>query len=325
LIEVEHVSKVYPGAVAVDDISFQVSDREIVGFLGPNGAGKTTTLRILSSFIPPTSGRASVAGFDVFKDSLSVRKLIGYLPENVPLYPEMRAREYLTFRARLKSVARRDVCKRVDYAMERCGVTDVSRRIVGQLSKGYRQRVGLADCLLSNPKVLLLDEPTIGLDPTQIRQVRDLIHELGRDHTVVLSTHILPEVEMVCNRVIIINNGRIVASDTMENLKVGFKKGRAIVVEVKAKPGEVEKALTGLKSVRAVKLLGANGSCQFRVVPEAHVDPREDVFRCLAGSGWAVTEMRSESLTLEDVFVRVTASEVRSSGGEELAQESQNA
>jgi len=311
LIEVEHVSKVYPGTVAVDDISFQVSDREIVGFLGPNGAGKTTTLRILSSFMPPTSGRASVAGFDVFRDSLSVRKAIGYLPENVPVYPEMRAREYLTFRARLKGVPRRDIRTRVDYAMERCGVTDVGRRITGQLSKGYRQRLGLADCLLNNPRVLLLDEPTIGLDPAQIRQVRELIHELGQEHTVVLSTHILPEVEMICGRVIIINNGRIVASDTMENLKAGFKRGRAIIVEMNAKPAEAEKALAATKGVRAVKLLSSNGTCRFRVVPEAHVDPRADVFRCLAASGWTVTEISSESLTLEDVFVRVTTSEVQ--------------
>jgi len=309
VIEAEHLTKVYPGTVAVDDISFQVSDREIVGFLGPNGAGKTTTLRILSCFMPPTSGRASVAGFDVFKDSLSVRKVIGYLPENVPLYPEMRAQEYLTFRARLKGVPRRDVRERVGYAMERCGVENVQRRIIGQLSKGYRQRVGFADCLLNNPRILLLDEPTIGLDPGQIRQVRELIRELGEDHTVLLCTHILPEVEMICNRVIIINKGKIVASDTMESLRDGFKKGRAIIVEVKADPKEAEKVLTGIKSVRAVRLLGKNGTSQFRIVPEAHLDPREDVFRCLAASGWGVTEMRSEVLTLEDIFVRVTASE----------------
>lgn len=309
MIDVEHVTKVYPGTVAVDDISFQISEREVVGFLGPNGAGKTTTLRILSCFIPPTSGKITVAGFDVFKDSLEVKKRIGYLPENVALYPEMRVKEYLAFRARLKGVPRREVRKRMEYAMERCGVTEVRRRIIGQLSKGYRQRVGLADCLLSNPEILLLDEPTLGLDPNQIRQVRGLIAELGRDHTVLLSTHILPEVEMICNRVIIISDGRIVASDTMDNLKAGFRKGAAVIVEVKGEAPKIHNALNEVRGVRSVRLLEKNGCCRFKVVADPETDPREGIFRCLAAGGWPVLEISSEATTLEDVFLRVTTSD----------------
>jgi len=309
LIEVEHVTKAYPGTVAVDDISFQVAEREVVGFLGPNGAGKTTTLRILSCFIPPTSGSARVAGFDVFRNSLEVRKRIGYLPENVPLYPEMRVNEYLAFRARIKGVPRRSVRTRMEYVIDRCGVTEVRRRIIDQLSKGYRQRVGLADCLLSNPQILLLDEPTIGLDPNQIRQVRRLIAELGRDHTVLLSTHILPEVEMICNRVIIINEGRIVASDTMDNLKAGFRKGAAVIVEVKGEAPKIHNALNTVRGVRSVSLLEKNGSCRFRLVADPQIDPREGIFRCLAAGGWPVLEISSEATTLEDVFLRVTTSD----------------
>ncbi len=218
MIKVESLTKRYGGFTAIDNISFEVGKGEIVGFLGPNGAGKSTTMRILSSFMPATSGRASIAGFDVFEKSLEARAHLGYLPENVPLYTDMRVTEYLNYRAALKGVRGRRLKERVGDVMELCSLTDVQNKIIGTLSKGYRQRVGLADALVHDPDLLILDEPTIGLDPNQIRQVRELIRNLGKHHTILISTHILPEVEMTCSRVIIINKGRIEASDTPKNL-----------------------------------------------------------------------------------------------------------
>jgi len=219
MIDVQHLTKAYGDFVAVDDISFHVGEGEIVGLLGPNGAGKTTTMRILTCFVPATSGRATVAGYDIFRQSLEVRRVIGYLPENNPLYPEMRVTEYLKFRARLKDVPRKVRKARIDEVLERCGATDFARQVIGTLSKGQRQRVGLADCLLHNPKILILDEPTVGLDPNQIRHVRHLIRELGSAHTVLISTHILPEVESVCERFIIIHEGKIARQMTMDELR----------------------------------------------------------------------------------------------------------
>src|SRR5271156_5926913 len=218
MIEVSNLTKRYAGRTAVSDISFSVARGEIVGLLGPNGAGKSTTMRILSCFMPATSGAARVAGFDVFHQSDEVRRRIGFMPENNPLYPEMRVREYLKFRARLKGLGWRRSRERVDTVMEQCGLTDVQKRIIGQLSKGYRQRVGLADALVHEPELIILDEPTIGLDPNQIRSVRQLIKQLGRHHTVLISTHILPEVEMTCGRVLILHEGRILAADKLETL-----------------------------------------------------------------------------------------------------------
>src|SRR5271170_161113 len=219
MIEVTNLTKRYAGHTAVNDISFHVARGEIVGLLGPNGAGKSTTMRILSCFLPATSGTVRVGGLDVFSDSEEVRRRIGYMPENNPLHFEMRVREYLKFRARLKGLGWRRSRERVDTVMEQCGLTDVQKRIIGQLSKGYRQRVGLADALVHEPELIILDEPTIGLDPNQIRSVRQLIKDLGRRHTVLLSSHILPEVEMTCNRVLIMRAGRILAADTPENLQ----------------------------------------------------------------------------------------------------------
>ena len=208
MIKVENLTKRYAGQTAIQDLNFEVSRGEIMGFLGPNGAGKTTTMRILAGFMPPTSGRASIAGFDVFEKSLQARAHLGYMPENVPLYSDMRVTEYLNYRAALKGVPHRRIAERVGDVKELCGVKDVERKLIGTLSKGYRQRVGLADALLAEPDLLILDEPTIGLDPNQIRQVRELIKNLGRQHTILLSTHILPEVEMTCSRVIIIHKGQ---------------------------------------------------------------------------------------------------------------------
>src|SRR3984893_14956929 len=218
MIKVENLTKRYAGQTAIQDLNFEVSRGEIMGFLGPNGAGKTTTMRILAGFMPPTSGRASIAGFDVFGKSLQARAHLGYMPENVPLYSDMRVTEYLNYRAALKGVPHRRIAERVGDVKELCGVKDVERKLIGTLSKGYRQRVGLADALLAEPDLLILDEPTIGLDPNQIRQVRELIKNLGKHHTILLSTHILPEVEMTCSRVIIIQKGRIEACDTPANL-----------------------------------------------------------------------------------------------------------
>ncbi len=219
MIKVENLTKRYAGQPAIRDLNFEVSQGEIMGFLGPNGAGKTTTMRILAGFMPPTSGRASVAGFDVFKQSLQARAHLGYMPENVPLYSDMRVTEYLNYRAALKGVQHRRVAERVGDVKELCGLKEVENKLIGTLSKGYRQRVGLADALVAEPDLLILDEPTIGLDPNQIRQVRELIKNLGRDHTILLSTHILPEVEMTCSRVIIIHKGRIEACDTPDNCR----------------------------------------------------------------------------------------------------------
>ena len=219
MISVTGLTKVYGNTLAVDHISFEVPKGQIVGFLGPNGAGKSTTLRMLTCYLPPTEGTATVNGFDIFRNSVNVRESLGYLPENVPLYTEMRVEEYLDFRGRLRKMPRADRMKRIEYVLERCWLTNVRRRVIGHLSKGYRQRVGLADSLLHNPPVLILDEPTVGLDPTQIRETRKLVKDLGGDHTVMLSTHILPEVEAVCDRAIVIAGGRIVAQGSPDELR----------------------------------------------------------------------------------------------------------
>src|ERR1041385_2669058 len=233
MIRVENLTKRYAGQTAIQDLNFEVSQGEIMGFLGPNGAGKTTTMRILAGFMPPTSGRASIAGFDVFEQSLQARAHLGYMPENVPLYGDMRVTEYLNYRAALKGVQHRRVAERVGDVKELCGLKEVEQKLIGVLSKGYRQRVGLADALLAEPDLLILDEPTIGLDPNQIRQVRELIKSLGKQHTILLSTHILPEVEMTCSRVIIVHRGKVVASDTPQNLTKTLKSGGATIIEVK--------------------------------------------------------------------------------------------
>src|ERR1700759_3056374 len=233
MIKVENLTKRYAGHTAINNISFEVEKGEIVGFLGPNGAGKTTTMRILSSFMPATSGRASIAGFDVFSQSLQARSHLGYMPENVPLYNDMRVTEYLNYRAALKDVPHRRIAERVGDVKELCGLKEVENKVIGTLSKGYRQRVGLADALVHEPDLLILDEPTSGLDPNQIRQARDLIKNLGKQHTILLSTHILPEVEMTCSRVIIINRGRIEACDTPENLLGRIRTAGGVFVEAK--------------------------------------------------------------------------------------------
>ncbi len=309
MIEVKNLIKKYHDKAAVNDISFEVKKGEILGFLGPNGAGKTTTLRMLTCFVPPTSGTAKVAEYDIFTQSLEVRKRIGYLPENLPLYPEMRVAEYLSYRARLKKVPSKDIKKRVQEAMERCWITDHQRRIVGQLSKGYRQRVGLADVLVHNPPILFLDEPTVGLDPNQIRETRKLIRELGKEHTIVLSTHILPEVEMICDRVVIISHGKLIASDTPEALRKRLQGGMSVQMEVRGPKEEVLSEFVKFPGVVKVDHWEKDGVVSLTLTTENNRDIREDLFIAVSRKGWVLRELKLEGASLEEIFVQITTQE----------------
>jgi len=289
MIKVENLTKRFAGQTAIQNLNFEVGKGEIMGFLGPNGAGKSTTMRILSSFIPPTSGRASIAGFDIFDQSLQARAHLGYMPENVPLYNDMRVNEYLDYRAALKGVPYRRMAERVGDVIELCGLKEVEKKVIGALSKGYRQRVGLADALVHEPDLLILDEPTSGLDPNQIRQVRDLIKNLGRQHTILLSTHILPEVEMTCSRVL----GQIrTASGVVLEAKIGSDDGR-----------EQLSKIPGVRDVSA----SAEGDWKiFSLRVESGADVREEVFRMARDRQWTVRELSQRKATLEDVFVEIT-------------------
>ena len=310
MIHAKDLVKTFGETVAVDHASFHVAEGQIVGFLGPNGAGKTTTLRILTCFMPATSGSATVAGFDVHNDPLAVRKIIGYMPESVPLYGEMRVREYLRYRARLKGVSpSREVKRRVDAVMEKCWLMDVRRRLCGQLSKGYRQRVGLADALVHDPKVLVLDEPTVGLDPNQIRETRRLIKELAQKHTVMLSTHILPEVEMICDHVVIINKGKIAATGTPAELKARLASAGDIVLEADGPADRVEQAVSAIPGVVSVRRRVEEGRSVFHVETRNNADVRAEISRRLAEKGWPVLELHRSAATLEDVFVSLTLRE----------------
>ncbi|MEY2511137.1 MAG: gliding motility-associated transport system ATP-binding protein [Verrucomicrobiota bacterium] len=306
MIKVENLTKRYAGQTAIQDLNFEVGKGEIMGFLGPNGAGKSTTMRILSSFMPPTSGRASIAGFDIFEQSLQARAHLGYMPENVPLYNDMRVTEYLDYRAALKGVPHRRVAERVGDVKELCGLKEVEKKIIGNLSKGYRQRVGLADALVHEPDLLILDEPTSGLDPNQIRQVRDLIKNLGKQHTILLSTHILPEVEMTCSRVIIINRGRIEACDTPENLLGRIRTAGGVFVEAKVGNDDGAEELRKIAGVRDVTA-SIDGDWQvFALRVEANTDVREEVYRLASARRWTLRELSQRKATLEDVFVEIT-------------------
>jgi len=310
MIKVENLTKRFAGVVALNGVSFEVNRGEIVGFLGPNGAGKSTAMRILTGFIPATAGQVTVAGCDVFEESLEVRRHIGYMPENNPLYVDMRVGEYLKFRAKLKGVARSDRREHVQEVMEKTGVADVQKRVIGQLSKGYRQRVGLADALLHEPDLLILDEPTLGLDPVQIRQVRELIKELGKQHTILISTHILPEVEMTCNRVIIIHHGKILASDTPENLRKTLRSGGVVNVEMRAPVAEAQSVLPSLPSVASVTVTAGDGGVVHAAVePKGDADPREEIYLAAVRNGWTLRELTRSRTTLEDIFVQVTREE----------------
>ena len=306
MIEIRDLTKYYGRVEALRDVSFSVARGEVVGFLGPNAAGKTTTLRILTGYLPATSGRATVAGYDVFNDSLEVRKRIGYLPETVPLYPEMTVRSYLGFCARLRGVSRSDRDARVADAVEKGRLGEVRDTIIGRLSKGFRQRVGIAQALVHDPEVLILDEPTIGLDPRQIIETRQLIKSLGRDHTIILSTHILPEASMTCSRVVIINRGRIVAEDSAEGLAARLRSSTRLLVRVLRPGGDAAAVLAGLAGVTGVR---REDESTFLVESRLDADVREAVARLAVDTNWGLVELRPVELSLEDVFLHVTMEE----------------
>ncbi len=313
MIEVQNLTKQYGPVTAIRDVSFSVAPGEIVGFLGPNGAGKSTTMRILACFLPATGGSARVAGFDVFSESMEVRRRIGYLPENVPLYTDMRVAPYLDFVAELKGVPRGARRGRVADVMDRCLIADVQNRLIRNLSKGYRQRVGLAQALVGDPHVLILDEPTIGLDPAQIAEVRSLIKALAGDHTVILSTHILPEVSMVCGAVVIINRGAIVAQGPIDRLVEQFFPSARVEVELVAPRGAVRDAVRAIPGVLTVEEAGAgtDGAGRFVVESARGRDVRGELFQLAAQQWWGLLELKQVGMTLEEVFMRIVAGEER--------------
>jgi ABC-2 type transport system ATP-binding protein len=315
MIKVEGLSKRYARNLAVDNISFEVEKGEIVGFLGPNGAGKTTTMRILTCFLPPTSGKASVAGFDTLEQPMEVKKRIGYLPETPPVYPEMEVQEYLTFVGKLKGLPSSGLAKRVDEVMGRCAVGDVRARLIGKLSKGYRQRVGLAQAIIHNPEVLILDEPTSGLDPKQIIETRELISSLAGDHTIILSTHILSEIEHSCSKVIIISRGKVMATDTVSNLTNRLRGSEAVNVEVisSVPASEIRQLFEQLPGISRVMLKNTQDSVHtFEVESMQGKNVRGDIARVVVQSGWTLNELRPLGFSLEDIFLQLTASEKKS-------------
>lgn len=307
MIEVEHLTKRYGRRVAAEDVTFTVGRGEIVGLLGPNGAGKTTIMRILACFMAATSGCARVAGFDVFRESDEVRRRIGYMPENNPLYREMRVREYLKFRARLKGLSVRESRASVDEVTERCGLTEVRWQVIGSLSKGYRQRVGVADALVQQPQLIILDEPTIGLDPHQIRAVRQLILELGRDHTILLSSHILPEVEMTCQRVLILHHGRVLAADSTQNLRRRLSGSGQVVAEIEAPLDELRACWEQTEEIEHHDVSFADGGYyRCALTARAGADLRPLVFEIVRARGWRLRELTASRHSLEDIFVHFT-------------------
>jgi gliding motility-associated transport system ATP-binding protein len=344
LIEVDGLTKSYGPRPAIQNISFHAAAGEILGFLGPNGAGKSTTMRILAGCLAPTGGTARIAGYDIFEESLEARRSLGYLPEQVPLYPEMRVEEYLTFAASLRMSNPQALSKRLGEVVARCGLTEVRRTLIGSLSRGYRQRVGLAQAMLPNPPVLILDEPTVGLDPRQIIEVRELIRELSGDHTVLLSTHILPEVSMLCSRVVIIDHGRIVAEDTPDNLTRPVRGGERLILDIEGPPDTVAQCLRALPGVAALEAVGHGAESVFRSAASTKADlpltpsnthyeirnttavaryilqtssgdeafargVRRAIAGALVAGGFGLLELRAERLTLEDIFVRLVTTE----------------
>ena len=323
MIEVQDLTRRYGDFTAVEDVSFSVGSGEILGMLGPNGAGKTTTIRMITGFLPPTAGRVTVAGIDLGQKPVEARRQLGYLPETVALYPEMRVREYLDYRARLEGLSGRAARPAIDRAVERCLLGEVRDQIIGTLSKGYRQRVGLATAILHDPAVLILDEPTVGLDPKQIIAIRDLIRELGLERTLLLSTHILPEVELLCQRVLIIDRGRIIAQGTPETLREQWLGRTAVTVTLKqAAPDAAERlrALDGVAAVAPASAAGAgvaaagDGVARFSLECAEGRDPREAIFRLAVERGWVLLELAQTKASLEDIFVRLTTHEDEDEG-----------
>ena len=314
MIEVKNLTKNYGSFVALKGISFHIEKGEVIGFLGPNGAGKTTTMRILTCFMPPTSGRAIVAGYDVFSDSLAVRRRVGYLPENVPLYHEMTTHGYLKYVAKIKGTPQKELTNRIDYVMNACGLLDRQHQIIGQLSKGYRQRVGLAQSLIHNPDVIILDEPTSGLDPRQVIEIRELVKELGKDRTIILSTHILAEVSLTCERVIIINEGEIAGDILLSNggvssierasgTQVSLNNSNTLDLEIHGNPQEIESALAEIPGVDVIDIRDSI----YRISYPLDVDLRSNISSTIITRGWKLLEMRSIEMTIEEVFLRLTS------------------
>lgn len=306
MIKVENLTKRYSGFTAIKDLSFEVKQGEVVGFLGPNGAGKSTTMRILTGYMPASSGSVSIAGFDIFAQSVEARRHIGYLPESTPLYQDMRVSEYLRYRAALKGVRGGEIRDRVGDVLEMCNLQEKERAIIGTLSKGQKQRVGLADALVHDPDLLILDEPTIGLDPNQIRQVRELIKNLAHRRTVLISTHILPEVEIMCSRVIVIHKGRIRASDTAENLLRSHRSAGVVRVELNQPSAGVHELLGGLPGVKDVTEQPTNNGVSFLLRTDAEANPSEQILRLATEKKWSLSELSRRKPTLEDVFVDLT-------------------
>jgi ABC-2 type transport system ATP-binding protein len=321
MINVKELTKRYARTTAVDHISFEVAKGQIVGFLGPNGAGKTTTMRILTCFMPPSSGTATVAGFDVLEQPMEVKKRIGYLPETPPLYPEMETAEYLKFVGQLKGLSGAELQKRIDYVCERCAIADVRNKLLGKLSKGYRQRVGLAQAIIHNPDVLILDEPTAGLDPKQINETRDLIRSLAGSHTIILSTHILPEVEQTCEQVVIINKGKLVATDSVRNLQARARGAESILLEVAGRNGNLETSTVQQKLERVSGVTRV--LCKHQVDSRAFFEVesqkgrlvRGDLARAVVESGWDLNELRPAAMSLEEVFLQLTGKDVPAETG----------
>ncbi|PYS05618.1 MAG: MFS transporter [Acidobacteria bacterium] len=310
MISVENLTKRYAAKTAIENVSFKVNSGEILGFLGPNGAGKTTTMRIIVGYMPASEGSVRVDGFEVFDNPLDVRRRIGYLPENPPLYLEMTVTGYLRFVAKIKGVPKERLDSEVTRVMERVSVSDVKERIIGKLSKGYKQRVGLAQALINDPPVLILDEPTIGLDPKQIHEVRELIKELAGKHTVVLSTHILPEVEQTCHRVIIIDRGKIIAVDTPQNLRFQLQGVERVHMEVDGPVADVISKLKATPGVMDVhKLTESDGRCRLQIEGQLRKDIRSELARTVVQSGWGLLELQSATMSLEDIFLKLTTAE----------------
>ena len=310
MIEVQHLTKRYGPVTAVDDVSFTVERGEILGFLGPNGAGKTTTMRVLTGYMPPTGGKAIVAGYDVFEQPIEAKRRTGYLPETPPLYPDMTVREYLTFVSKIKGVPRADRKARVDEMMRKTHISDMANRHCGKLSKGYRQRVGLAQALMHNPEVLILDEPTAGLDPKQIIETRQLIRGLAGDHTIILSTHILPEVSQTCQRVVIINHGKVVAVDTPEKLTSRLRGSETMYLQVDADGADAASVLQRVSGVTRVGVSETRGTAiGFEVDSEAGRDVRRELAAAVVSRGWGLLEMRPMRMSLEEIFLHVTTEE----------------
>lgn len=308
MIQVEGLTRYYGEKRAISDVSFTVNKGEILGLLGPNAAGKTTTMRILTCYMPPTSGKATVGGYDIFEESLDVRRITGYLPENPPLYVDFSVHDYLDFVAKVKGVAKSNRKKEIDAVIEKASIGDVQHRVIGKLSKGYKQRVGLAQSLLNNPQIVILDEPTVGLDPKQIIEIRELIKNLSGDHTVILSSHILPEIEQTCERVVIINDGKVVAEDTPQNLTNRLKGGERTTLQIEGAEKNIRDAFKGISQIKSLEINAVkNGICNVAI--ESEIDIRKELARNTIDKGLGLLELSTDKFTLEDIFLHLTTTE----------------